>query len=116
MNLDYTDHAKTWAIAQELLTKSNEYAQARMDYAAAKFQFDIELARNLPVLRERKPNVGIETATIIILENMSNVREIYRNLLEKENYFKGLEKIIDALKSQITLTQSLIKHTQDSGG
>lgn len=111
MQLDYTDAQKAWEISQELLEKSIEYSNARMDYANAKFSYDIFLAKYLPILREKKSNLGIETAQIMILElGITEINDVYHMLIHKENYYKGLERIIDALKSQITLTQSLIKN------
>lgn len=114
--LDFQDHQKVWEISIELNLKSIEYAKVRMEYAEAKFKFDILLATNLPILRQKKPNIGIETAQIMILEDASkDTLETYKELIIKENYYKGLEKIIDALKSQITLCQSLIKNQTQQG-
>lgn len=116
MNLDYNDNNKTWAISQELLNKSNEYAKARMDYADAKYQFDITLASKLPLLRAKKSNIGVETAQIMMLEtNDEEIKDIYKYCIQSENHYKGLEKIIDALKTQITLAQSLIKNQINQG-
>lgn len=114
-NLDFTDHAKLWAISMELVNRSNEYAKARKEYADAKYDFDIAVARELPLLRQKKPNIGVETAQIMILETNTQNREIYKKLIETENYYKGLERILDAIKSQITLSQSLIKNQNNQG-
>jgi hypothetical protein len=117
MQLDFNDHNKVWAISQELLAKSSEYATARMEYAEAKFQYELNLAKELPFLRQKKSNIGVETAQIMILEDdKDEIKLLYCNLIMKENYYKGLEKIIDALKTQITLAQSLIRNTQGQGG
>jgi hypothetical protein len=109
--IDFTDHIKIWAISEELLKQSKAYAQARTEYAYAKFEFDMALARELPSLREKKPNIGVETAQMMVLEGQNHrIKDNYRIMIEKENHFKGLEKIVDALKSQVTLCQSLIKN------
>lgn len=115
MSLDYNDHQKVWAISQELVTRSIEYAQARKNYGEAKYKFDIALAQELPLLRVKKPNIGVETAQIMLLEENLKVREIYKELIDAENFYKGMERILDALKSQITLIQSLFKHQTTEG-
>lgn len=115
-NLDFNDHIKVWAISIKLNEQSEEYAKARKFYGEAKYEFDIALAAALPNLRQKKSNIGIETAQIMILEGENEyIRDLYRDLIERENHYKGLEKIIDALKTQITLAMSLIKNTQQQG-
>lgn len=115
-NLDFNDSIKVWAISIKLNEKSEDYAKARKEYATAKYDFDIALATALPLLRQKKSNIGIETAQIMILEGENEyIRELYQNLITQENHYKGLEKIIDGLKTQITLAQSLIKNQQIQG-
>lgn len=116
MNLDYTDQNKVWQISIELNKKSSDYATARLQYAEAKFNYELTLAKELPHLRQKKSNIGVETAQIMLLEDgKEEIKLLYHNLILKENLYKGLEKIIDALKTQITLAQSLIKNQQNQG-
>lgn len=115
-NLDFNDHIKVWQISTEMLKKSEEYSKSRMDYADAKYAFDLSVAKELPSLRLKKPNIGIETAQLMILEKEDEeIKDIYKQLIDSENTYKGLEKIIDALKTQITLSMSLIKNQTNQG-
>lgn len=115
-NLDFNDHIKVWDISIKLNEKSQEYAHARNEYGHAKYDFDIALAAALPLLRQKKSNIGIETAQIMILEGENEyVRNLYQDLITKENQYRGLEKIIDGLKTQVTLAMSLIKNSVNNG-
>lgn len=108
--IDYHDSQQVWLLCDEMVTRSHEYAKAREEYAQAKLRFDIALAGAFPALRANRPSLGVETAQMMLLEKSPESQRIYSELLEKEAHYKGLEKIIEALKSQITLIQSLIKN------
>jgi len=114
MDLDINDSQKIWEISLELYKKSTEYAIARKNVAENKHTLDIFLAIAMPELRKLKSNLGYETALIMLLEwaekeNNQTIKSAYEYYLKEQSRADGLDKILDALKTQISLYQSIVK-------
>lgn len=109
--IDYTDSTKVLEISEELLTKSKEYHDARRKAAVAKWKLDLILASKMKEFRVIRTNLGYESARVMLLEdNNDEINQYYKEEEKWSAEYKGLEKIIDALQSQISLCQSLIKN------
>jgi hypothetical protein len=110
--IDYHDADRLWEISQELVDVATKCNLARQKAAHAKWTLDIILASKMSQLRNIKTNLGYETARIMLLE--SNEPEVLESYKDEERYtaeYKGLEGVAEALKTQISLGQSLIKNT-----
>ena len=86
-----------------------EYAEARMSSGKAKKELDTLLVASLSDLRASKSNLGYDMAILMLCEKNEVARGIYGTLLEQTARYKGLDKIIEAIKSQIMLYQSIWK-------
>lgn len=117
MNLDYSDSNKVWQISIELNKQSIDYLNARKASAEAQRKFMLYIGSQMPILRNKKSNVGIETAQVMVLEpeHPEVVKELYTEWITQEAIYKGLEKVIDGLKTQLTLAMNLNKnHVQNT--
>lgn len=109
--IDYNDNEKVMQMGAELYRLSQEYNKARQEAAKAKYKLDIILASRFEEIREKKKNVGYESALIMLLEpGEEEVQTYYKNYTRFTAQYKGLERLIDALHSRISLIQSLIKN------
>ncbi len=97
-------------IAEEQVKCAKEYLVARKAAAKAKSDLDILLTASLKDIREKKSNVGYDMARLILCEDNPLARELYQTELEQTALYKGLEKVIEALQSQISLEQSVMKY------
>jgi hypothetical protein len=109
--IDYNDNQQLFELSQELIKYSHQYNTARQLSAKAKHSLDIILASRMNELRQKKSNLGYETAQIMLLENAEDeVKKIYQEYVKQTGVYKGLEKVLQALQSQISLVQSIIKN------
>ena len=88
---------------------AEEYRQARAKAGKAKREFYIFLAARLPEIRKERKSIGLEMATLAAILD-ENVKMCWEEWQMWEDKYKGLEKLIDALKVKISLTQSIMKY------
>jgi hypothetical protein len=101
-------------LTDNLVTLSEKYAGCRLKAANNKFKLEAVLASKLPEIREKKPSVGIEMAILMLIETAEpEVKEYYRDMLRYEAEYKGLEHIMEAVKSKIMFAQSLMKYQKE---
>ena len=100
-------------LAQKQIQYATEYYKARIKAGRAKKELDTLLVAILSDLRASKSNLGYDMAVLMLCERNEVARGIYGTLLEQTARYKGLDKIIEAYKSQIMLYQSIWK--ADSG-
>ena len=114
--MDYLDQNKTWELSNKLLEFSEKYADHRKVSADNKTKFDIILASKFNSFRQQKPNLGHETAVFMLLESGDKeVETYYTDWQFNEAQYKGLEKIIEAIQSKISLSQSIMKNMKTQG-
>ena len=98
-------------ISAEIVTKARGYQEARRKAALAKWKLDVIQATKMKEIREIRSSVGYDAARIMLLEyENEEIHEYYRDETRWTAEYKGLEKVIDALQSQVSLCQSLIKN------
>lgn len=114
--IDYTDSNELLNISEELKTIARDLRTALMDSAKSKAQMDILLAQRIDKLLERKKNIGIEMAIILMISKEPDLAEVWTNKLRLDAEVKGLEAIKTSLETQITMVQSLLKYTLKQGG
>ena len=106
------------AVSQEY--RSQEYAEARKAAGKAKVSLDLLLTASLGDIQDRKKNVGIEMAYLMLCEpcwvagtDKSEVaRGLYREWQEQEAIYKGLERIIEAHASRLMFEMAIMKYNQ----
>ena len=109
--IDYTDSNQVMKISQEIVEKARLYQAARRKSAIAKWKLDLILASKMEEMRLIRKSIGYDTARVMLLEyDDEEIAEYYREEERWTSEYKGLEKVIDALQSQVSLCQSLIKN------
>jgi hypothetical protein len=114
--MDWQDSNKVWEMGNNLKSLSEKYKASREKAANAQYNLDIMLASKMPVLREKKANLGRETAVVFLLELDVASRPFHKDLLRYEAEYKSLERMMDAQNSQIMLAMSLAKNQAKQGG
>jgi hypothetical protein len=108
--IDIHDVQKVLKDGQNLLKLAVEYRIAKERSAEAKYMLDLSLSESMSVLRGKKNNLGYETAVILLLEIATDgIKESYGDYLKSKATAEGLEKVISALQTQISLFQSITK-------
>lgn len=109
--VDYADSNEVMKISAELVSLAKKYQEARQKAAVAKWRLDVIQASKMKEIREIRSSVGYDTARLMLLEyDDAEIHQYYKEESRWVGEYKGLEKIIDALQSQISLCQSLIKN------
>lgn len=104
---------KVSELADSLVEYATTYEQIRTKAGKAKSELDIMLVAHLTSIRSRKSNVGYDMALLMLMEMSKEAQAIYQEMTELTNQYKGVEKIIDAIKSKISLEQSIMKYAID---
>lgn len=98
-----------------------EYEQARKKYGVAKYKLHVILTVNLHMIREKKSNVGMEMAILMMLEPgfldevfREEILKYYKDFIECEEIYKGLEHRIEATKTAIMYAQSVMKYVKEN--
>ena len=100
-------------IANEQAERAKEYADARRKAGLSKTKLDLLLTAALPTIRIQKPNVGVEMAVLILMEDNDVARGLYRDWQIEESTYKGLEKLLEAHATRISLEQSIFKYKRE---
>lgn len=109
--IDYSDSNELLNLSEDLKKIASDLRIALVDSAKERAKMDVLLAQRIDSLLERKKNIGIEMAIILMISKEPDLAITYANKLRLDAEVKGLEATKDALSSQITLIQSLLKHT-----
>ena len=113
--MDSIDGANLQKIADELMVFSKQYKDARVEYSGLRKFITVETAKRLPEFRKEKPNVGHQMAELMAMDD-KKMQETYGEMIEAENLYKGLERVMNAYSTRISLGQSLIKNKIQEGG
>ncbi|GEM_PF-3808653 len=112
--LDFQDQQIMQDIADYHHEMSIEYSKSIRAAATSQKEFYILMASKMKELRKNKKNLGVETAIVMMLEYEDEViRDLYSDWIENEAKAKAAEKIIESIKSKMSLYQSLIKQEKD---
>ena len=93
---------------------STKYATERNKYGKAKADLDIILAGQIIEFQSKVKNMGMERALITLMAVKPEVQPLYREMIEAENNYKALEKMIDSTKTRIMALMSLMKWTKEN--
>jgi len=108
--MDFEKAKKICELADKQIELCKEYQKERERAGKNKCDLDILLIAKLPEIRQQKPNVGYDMAILMLLEIEVEARAIYREMCDATAKYKGLEKLIDAHQSNISLEQSIMKY------
>lgn len=109
------DEEKLQGIADKYMKYSKQYFNARVEYSGLRKFVTVETAKRLPEFRKEKPNIGHQMAELMTLDT-KEMQDKYGEMIEAENLYKGLERVMNAYATRISLGQSLIKNKIQEGG
>lgn len=101
------------ALANKQIELAGRYEQSRRKAGEAKTDLDILLVTHIKDIRAQKSNVGIEMAYIMLMEIEPTARQIYKTMIEETENYKGLEVLIEAHQSKISLEQSVLRYFRE---
>ena len=107
--IDWNDSQKIFAFGLETVRIASEYQSARAEYARNLKELKLALAGAYKV-REIERKISEDKAYLILAEWNDQLRENLKNLIDAENEYKGLEKVLETRQAVISLAQSLIKN------
>lgn len=114
--IDYTDAKSAMELVNSLIDDAKRYKYARKMAQKAKYDLDIVLASMMENLSRKRSNFGIQSGYLMLIEIAPELKHVYDDILKYEAEYKGLEKIISAKETKISLIQSLIKNKINEGG
>ena len=106
-----TDHEQDivgWGDKQ--LELSIQYEIERKRHGTAKAQLDILLAKKILDYADKKKNIGYDMALLFLMAQSDEAKVLYKKMVEADDNYKGLEKLLDAYKTKIMSTQSIMKY------
>lgn len=109
--MDIHEALKLKELADQQIDFAKQYMTAREQAGKAKSDLDILLASRFLSIRTAKKNVGYEAALIMLMETDIVAQKLYQTMTENTAKYKGLEKLIEALQSKISLAQSVMRYT-----
>ncbi len=109
--IDYSDSKELLELSEKNIEIASSLRTALTDSAKSKAKMDILLAQRIDALLQRKKNIGIEMSIILMINKEPELAIVHSESLRLDAEVKGLTATQKALESQMTLIQSLLKHT-----
>jgi hypothetical protein len=84
-----------------------------------KAELDVLLAGKILSLVEKKKNVGYEVAVLMCMADEKDGKifaDIHKEMTTSYNNFKAIERMLDALESQIMSVQSIMRYNRENDG
>ena len=97
-------------LANEQIKLAREYYEARDAAGKAHVELRILLVAKLKGFRAAKSNIGKDMAELMLLEDDLHARDLYKIREEQTYIYKGLELLIEAIQSKISMKQSWMKY------
>ena len=107
--MDNIDGQYLQTLADEYIKLAQDYKDARVEFSGLRKFITIETAKRLPEFRQKKPNIGHQMAELMALDTKEN-QDKYGEMIEAENLYKGLERVMNAYATRISLGQSLARY------
>lgn len=96
-------------IADKQIDIARQYEQARRKSGKAEGDFKILLTARLKEFRAEKKNLGVDMAQLMLMEDDLLARELFKEWMEHEAIYKGLERLLDAYASKLITEQAIMK-------
>lgn len=106
--MDYVEELKE--LTDEKFKHAKRYETYRLSYGQAKADLDVILSVNMPKILEKRKNAGYETCLLLLLSELPELRDTYRNMIKNQEACKALEKILDAYDSKIFSLQRVMQY------
>jgi predicted component of viral defense system (DUF524 family) len=107
--IDFDDSQKLWEFAQETIDLAEKYQRTRTEYAEAIKTIKIELAKAYST-QTIKESISEDKAYLQLLNINPDLKQVLEDLIEYEQVYKGLEKVLEARQALVSLNQSIIKN------
>jgi hypothetical protein len=114
ISLDFNDSKTLEAFAKETAQLAEEYQNARIRYGEALKTMKLALAQSYKD-GTIKESISEDKAFITLSNNHEGLKKALEDVIEGEQEYKGLDKVIDARQAVITLYQSIIKNSVKNG-
>lgn len=104
------------SLTAERVRLAKKYADQRKIYGMRKAELDVLLAGKILSLVEKKKNIGYEVAVLMAMADEKDGKtfaDIHKEMTTSYNNFKAIERMLDALESQIMSVQSIMKWNLD---
>lgn len=111
--MEHTKQQELSGLASHQIKLAQDYATQRQLAGELKTQLELMLVADLEWIRAEKSNVGYEMAMLMLLERNKAAKLIYQEFRQAESKYKGLEKLVDAHQSKISLEQSVMRYVSD---
>ena len=108
--IDHDDGKNLITLSIELVKTAWDYFATRKAFAEAKIYLDLQVALRGKELRNIRSNIGYDMALITLVELDIKNKPYYEEYVRGQNRYKGLEKVLNAVSSRISLGQSIIKN------
>ena len=107
--IDWTDSKNLFDFGLKTVKIAGEYQAARKEFARHLKVLKLALAAAYKV-REIERKLSEDKAYLVLAELDNTFRDSLMHLIDSENQYKGLEKVLEARQSVMSLAQSLIKN------
>ena len=107
--IDFDDSKALWNFGCETVKLAEEYLKARETYANAIKTFKMELAKAYSE-DKIKDSISEEKAYILLSKDNKELTQLLSEMVESEQLYKGLDRILEARKVLINFSQSIIKN------
>jgi uncharacterized lipoprotein YehR (DUF1307 family) len=110
--LDWHDSNAVFAFAVGTVDVARAYQNARKTFAISLKTLKMKLAKAYKN-REVEVRTAEDKAYLVLANNSEESRGALEAMIESEQEYKGLEKVIDTRQAVVSLAQSLIKNRID---
>jgi len=107
--IDFNDSKQLWQFSLETLRLAEQYQKTRNEFATSLKQLRLGLAKAYSE-GTIKETLSEEKAYLQLTNLNPEYNEALSILIESEQQYKGLEKVIDARQAIVSLSQSIIKN------
>jgi hypothetical protein len=107
--LDWTDSNAVFKFSVGTVEVAKDYQKARKTFAISLKKLKIGLA-NAYKDHSIERKLAEDKAYSVLADRDEEYKEALMNLIDAEHQYKGLEKVLDARQSTVSLAQSLIKN------
>jgi len=111
--IDWHDSDALFKFSVDTISVARDYQEARKTFAISMKTLKIELAKAYQS-RSIERRTSESKAYSILADHSTECREALMNLIDSEQQYKGLEKVLETRQAAVSLAQSLIKNRIDN--
>ena len=111
--MDYQRVQNLRKIAAEQIEHAQKFCELRERAGIAKTKLELLLTAQIPAISGEKKNVGVEMAYLMLMEIEPAAKEFYQEWQDSEAKYRGLEKLLDAYATRISLEQSIFRYVRE---